>query len=64
MKYEKVLDWLIPVLLGAAIYTLRAIQRDINQLDTSIAILTEDVHDYGRRLDALESAMWKREHGG
>lgn len=55
LTYEKVADWLIPCLLGAAVYSLTEIRKELSSMSISLAVAVSKIDDHERRLQQLEA---------
>lgn len=54
VTYEKLADWLVPVLLAAAVYSLGEIRKEIAAMGTSIAVVATKIDEHEKRLTKLE----------
>lgn len=56
-------DWLVPALVGASIYYLRAISSAIQDLSRNLAVAVERVDSHERRIEKLEDRADERSRG-
>lgn len=52
---EKIMDWIMPVLLSAAVAGIGGIYRELTQISTSLAVAITKIQDHDRRLENLET---------
>lgn len=60
LQAQKLLDWIIPVLLGAVVYSLAEIRKELGILNASLAVAASRVEDHDRRLSNLETLFLKQ----
>lgn len=59
--YEKLGDWLIPALIGGAIYQLQVIAKEIKAIHVSLAVFGTRVEEHEKRITKLEEQASKCE---
>lgn len=52
--YQKLSDWLVPLLIGAAIAQLRAIASEMKEISKSLAVAITKVDAHEQRIQRLE----------
>lgn len=52
--YQKLSDWLVPVLIGAAIAQLRAIAGEMKEISKALAVAITKVDAHEQRIQRLE----------
>jgi hypothetical protein len=52
--YQKLSDWLVPVLIGAAIAQLRSIASEMREISKALAVAITKVDAHEQRIQRLE----------
>lgn len=63
--YEKVVDWLVPILLGGAVHLMSQIKDEMAAVGSRVAVVTQQIGDNERRINILERSVSRLgEHRG
>lgn len=54
----KLLDWLVPMVLGLIVYYMQSMSKDFHDVSTNLAVALERIEENNRRTSALED--WRR----
>ena len=60
MTYQKLAEWIIPVMLGLTVWTLQQISLEISKLNQSMAVAITKIENHEFRLGKLETVPQRR----
>lgn len=61
MTYQKLAEWVIPVMLGLVTWTLQQISSEISKLNQSMAVAIVRIENHENRLTKLENPYRRHE---
>lgn len=60
MDLSKAADWVVPSLVGAAIYYLRAISASVQRLSEGLAVVISRVNYHDERFEKIEEHVFEK----